>query len=446
MTPTTPRALPVVSIVGRPNVGKSTLFNRLSRSRRAIVDAVPGITRDRLEMPVEWRGRWFQLLDTGGIDFEDEGVIPKGIVEQAVAAVALSDVVVFVVDARAGLNPVERDIADRLRRRGAPVILAANKVDVSALRAEAAEFHALGVGDVIAISAEGGLGVDDLLDAILEKLPAPGTEPEADEAVRVAVVGRPNVGKSSLVNRLLGAQRVIVSDIPGTTRDTVDVRVRLGDSDVVLVDTAGLRRKGTDKARVDHVARVMAERAVERCDVALVMMDAAEGATHQDAVIAGMAAEAGAGLVLVLNKWDLVTDREERFPEIVAGVRDTMKFAAWASVVTVSVLTGERMQRIGAEVERVAANRRRRIATAELNAVMEEALQAHQPPQSGTKSEFRVKYITQVGVAPPTFVAFTTGPPPHFTWRRYLENRVREAFDFTGTPIVIRYRKGSGRD
>jgi GTP-binding protein len=435
-------ALPVVSIVGRPNVGKSTLFNRLTRSRRAIVDSVPGVTRDRIEHPVEWRGRWFRLVDTGGIDFDDPDTIPRQIVEQAQLALAESRVVVFLVDARHGMSPVERDLAEVLRRREVPVLVAANKVDRPELAGEAGEFHAFGLGEVIALSAEQGFGTDDLLDAILDRLPDAPEELVTDEAVRVAVIGRPNVGKSSLVNRLLGEDRVIVSDVPGTTRDSVDVRLRVEGRDVVLVDTAGLKKKGTDRERIDHVARVMAQRAVERCDVAVLLIDASEGPSHQDAVIAGMATSAGAGLVVLANKWDLVPDQEEAYPRLVEAIRTRLKFAPWAPVLTASVLTGERLHRLFELVSRVAENRSRRLPTAELNAVMERALRRHQPPAGARGREFRLKYLTQVGANPPTFVAFTTGGAPHFTWQRFLENRLREAFDFEGTPIVVRYRAG----
>lgn len=434
--------LPLVTIVGRPNVGKSTLFNRLTGTRRAIVDSLPGITRDRMEHPVEWLGRWFRLADTGGIDLGDRETIPRQIVEQATIAVEMSDLVVLLVDARTGLNPVEADIAEILRKRQVPVVVAANKVDDRRHAPHAAEFHRLGLGSVVPVSAEQGPGVDDLLDAILARLPDAPTEFTADETIRIAVVGRPNVGKSSLVNRLVGGNRVIVSDIPGTTRDTIDVRVRLGELDALLVDTAGLRRKGTDEARIDHVARVMAERAIGRCDVALLMVDAKDGVTHQDSVVAGLVVEAGAGLVVLLNKWDLVEDQESTYPEIIAQVEDRLRFATWAPVLTVSVLTGERLSRIGADVARVAANRSRRIPTAELNAVLDDATRRHQPPQRGKGKEFRIKYITQVGIHPPSFVAFATGGAPHFTWQRYLENRLREAFDFAGAPIVVRWKGG----
>ena len=434
--------LPRVAIIGRPNVGKSTLFNRLTSSRKAIVDSVPGITRDRLEQPVEWTGRYFMLVDTGGIDFEATDVIPRRIVEQALEAVATSDLVVLVGDARTGLTAMETEIASELRRSGTKVLVAANKVDTPRDAPHAGEFHRLGLGPVHPISAEQGGGIDRLLDAILQELPDAPAEIVQDDTLRIAVIGRPNVGKSSLVNRLLGSERVIVSEVPGTTRDSVDVRVRLGDLDAVLVDTAGLRRKGTDAERIDHVARVMAERSLERADVALLMIDASEGITHQDAVIAGLAVKSGAGLLILLNKWDLVTDQEARHPELLADVKEKLRFADWAPALTVSVLTGERLQRLGAAVARIAENRARRIPTAELNAVMEEAQRRHQPPQRGKGKEFRVKYMTQVGVAPPTFVAFTTGGAPHPTWQNYVHNRLREAFDFEGTPVIIQYRGG----
>ena len=434
--------LPVVSVVGRPNVGKSTLFNRLTQSRRAIVDSVPGVTRDRIELPVEWAGHWFRLVDTGGIDFDDPETIPRQIVEQARVALASSDVIVFLVDARHGLSPVEEELAEVLRRQEVPVIVGANKVDRPELESEAGEFHRLGFDTVVGVSGEQGHGTDVLLDAILELLPEAPDELIEDDAVRIAVIGRPNVGKSSLVNRLLGEERVIVSDVPGTTRDTVDARLKAQDHEFVLVDTAGLKRKGTDKERIDHVSRVMAQRAVDRADVALLLIDAAEGPSHQDAVIAGMAVDAGAGLMILANKWDLVDDQEEAFPRLLEAIRRRIKFAPWAPVLTVSVKTGERVHRLFEGVLRVASNRSRRIATSELNEVMERAMQLHQPPASGRGKEFRLKYVTQVGADPPTFVAFTTGGAPHFTWQRFLENRLREAFDFEGTPVVIRYRGG----
>ena len=442
VTATATLRLPRVAIIGRPNVGKSTLFNRLTGTRKAIVDSVSGITRDRLEQPVEWTGKWFLLVDTGGIDFEATEIIPRRIVEQALEAVASSDLVVLVGDARTGLTSMETEIARELRRSGTRILVAANKVDTPRDAPHAGEFHRLGLGPVFPISAEQGGGIDDLLDAILGELPDAPAELVEDETLRLAVIGRPNVGKSSLVNRLLGSERVIVSEIPGTTRDSVDVRVKLGDLEAVLVDTAGLRRKGTDSERIDHVARVMAERSLERADVALLMIDAAEGITHQDAVIAGLAVQSGAGLLILLNKWDLVPDQENRYPELLAEVKDKLKFADWAPAMTVSVLTGERLHRIGAAVERIAANRARRIPTAELNAVMEEAQRRHQPPQRGKGKEFRVKYMTQIAVKPPAFVAFTTGGAPHPTWQNYVHNRLREAFDFEGTPLIISYRGG----
>ncbi len=434
--------LPVVSIIGRPNVGKSTLFNRLTQSRRSIVDSVPGVTRDRIELPVEWCGSWFKMVDTGGIDFEDPDTIPRQIIEQAQVALASSRVVVFVVDARHGMTPVERELADMLRREQIPVVVAANKVDSPELVGEANEFHQFGLDAVVPMSAEQGFGTDDLLDAILERLPEAPTELVHDDTIRIAVIGRPNVGKSSLVNKLLGEERVIVSDIPGTTRDMVDVRLKDGDNEFILLDTAGLKRKGTDKERIDHIARVMAQRALERCDVALLLIDAADGPTHQDAVIAGMATEKGAALIVVANKWDLVAEQEEQFPRLVDAIREKIKFASWAPVLTISAKTGERLHKLFDMVVKVAANRSRRQSTSSLNEMMARALRLHQPPSSGGGKEFKVKYVTQVQGNPPTFVAFTSGGVPHFTWQRFVENRLREAFDFEGTPVVIRYRGG----
>jgi GTP-binding protein len=434
-----------VALVGRPNVGKSTLFNRLSRTRRAIVDAVPGITRDRIEAPVEWRGRHFLLVDTGGIDVDDRTGIGKQVVEQARRAVAGSDVIVLVADAREGLHPLDRDVARLLRPRAGAVIVVGNKVDTPGQAPAAGDLHALGLEPVVATSAEQGQGVDALLDAILERLPEAPTALPQEDATRVAIVGRPNVGKSSLVNRLLGEERLVVSESPGTTRDAVDVRVVADGHAFVLVDTAGLRRKGTDRARVEHVARQQAEGALERADVAVLMLDAVEGPTHQDAVIAGLAASSGTGLVILLNKWDLVRDQEARYKTLVAAVRERMKFASWAPVLTISALTGERVAKVLREAHRVATSRARRVPTAELNEVVRRAIHEHQPPQAGRGRSFGVKYLTQVGTCPPTFVAFTVGGMPHFTWRRYLENRLRDELGFEGTPLRVRYRSGKGR-
>jgi GTP-binding protein len=296
---------------------------------------------------------------------------------------------------------------------------------------------------VIPVSAEQGPGVDHLLDAILERIPDAPTEPPAEDVTRIAVVGRPNVGKSSLVNRLLGAERLVVSETPGTTRDTVDVRLQLDGQVLVLLDTAGLRRSRTEKEKVDHVARLLAQRALERADVAAVMIDAVEGVTHQDAVVAGLAVEAGAAVVLLANKWDLVADQEAAWPRLQRQARERFKFASWAPLLAVSVRTGERLHRVFPEILRVQANRKRRVPTAELNVLVDLASGRHQPPQGAGGREFRVKYLTQVAARPPTFVAFTTGGKPHFTWTRFLENRLREAFDLEGTPVRIRYRGGS---
>ncbi|MEM7246624.1 MAG: ribosome biogenesis GTPase Der [Acidobacteriota bacterium] len=431
-----------VAIVGRPNVGKSTLFNRLTRTRKAIVDSKPGITRDRIEGLAEWQGRTVRLVDTGGIELDEPDALEQQVVDQANRALAGAQLALLAVDVRAGLQPSEHELADLLRRTDLPVIVVVNKVDHEGLEAELAEFHALGFDHVLPIAAESGSGVAELLDEIFEQLPEGESSDDDDGLLRVAIIGRPNVGKSSLVNVLSGEERVVVSAVPGTTRDAVDVRLKVGEREMLLVDTAGLRRRGSDSERVEHVARVKAEQAVGRCDVAVLLLDAHEGPTHGDAVIAGLAADAGAGLVIAANKWDLVEEKEERFKTLMLDIRDSLRAASWAPVITISVHERERLLRLFETVAEVAERRHRRIPTSRLNEIVQDALRRHEPPATKGRP-FRVKYLTQVATGPPTFVAFTTGGAPHFSWQRHLENRLRESLDLEGTPLVVRYRKGS---
>ncbi len=434
--------LPVVVLLGRPNVGKSTLFNRLLRRRQAIVAPVPGVTRDRLYAQVSWRGRRFLLVDTGGLDprparaRDGEPGLAEAAARQALAAVEEADLVVLVVDGKTGLHPDDEAIAGLLRRSGKPVLVAVNKVDRAAEEPAAAEFYALGLGEPVPVSAEHGLNAGDLLDRVAAALPeGDGEEDQAAAAVRVCVVGRPNVGKSSLVNRLVGRERMIVSDVPGTTREPVDLRWEAGGRVFELVDTAGLRRRSRIADDVEFYGVVRTLRAVERCHVALVVLDATAGVVEQDKKIAGYVHERGRGCVLVLNKWDLMGGADQRQAE--GEVRRALPFLAYAPVVCTSALTGLGLDRLPALVARVADNHAARVPLEDLERAVEQAKALHAPP-----GRLEVGGAVQVGVRPPTFVIFVNDPGlvPR-GYERYLENRLRERFDFTGTAIRLLFRK-----
>jgi GTPase len=437
----------LVAIVGRPNVGKSTLFNRLIGERRSIVGDEPGITRDRIYGEVEWAGAKFSLIDTGGIVPDDDAVIPANILKQAGVAIDEAHVLIWVVDARAGITQLDEELAALLRSTGKHVLVAANKSDSSRQESESTEFYRFGFDDVFPISAEQGIGIGDLLDSVVELLgeETPVDEPPESRELRLAIVGRPNVGKSSLLNRLLGEDRVIVSPVAGTTRDAIDTVLQTPERNFRLIDTAGIRRKGKTDEMAEKLSVIMARKSLERADVAIVIVDAVEGVTALDANIAGYALDAGCSIIIAVNKWDAVAEKETNTAaEFERGLRDKMKFLEWAPVITISALTGQRVERILSLVLKADEARNRRIPTSQLNDFFERAIA--QPrggtapsPAKGGFSRLKVQYLTQVGLRPPTFVVFTSGGKPglHFSYERYLLNRLREEFDFFATPLRI---------
>jgi GTP-binding protein len=448
--------LPLVAIVGRPNVGKSTLFNRLVGERRSIVGDEPGITRDRIYGESEWAGRRFSIVDTGGIVPDETEVIPAHIFRQAEFAITEAAALLWVVDARAGVTSLDEEIVSLLRSTGKTVLVAANKVDSAKLEAHASEFHRFGFDDVVPVSAEIGDGVADLLDALVERLPPQETD-ETEETggrareVRLAIVGRPNVGKSSLLNRILGEERVIVSPVAGTTRDAVDTVLESEGHTFRLVDTAGIRRKGKTAEMAEKLSVVMARRSLERADVAVVVIDAVEGVAALDANIAGYALDAGCSIILAVNKWDLVPDKDTHsVSEFERNLRFKMKFLEWAPIITTSALKGQRVERILPLALRANEARNRRIPTSQLNGFFERVMTSGRVPTAvapvkGGQSRLHVQYVTQAGIRPPTFIVFTAGGKPgiHFSFERFLQNRLREEFDFFATPlrIVERHKK-----
>jgi GTP-binding protein len=468
--------LPLVAIVGRPNVGKSTIFNRLTGKRTAIVGDEPGITRDRIYGEVDWAGKSFSIVDTGGIVPDDDAVIPANIFKQAGVAIEESRVLIWVVDARSGITPLDEELATLLRQTSKPVLVAANKVDASRLQTEATEFYRFGFDEVFSISAEQGMGIGELLDAVNDHLtePAADVDAEADadqyltdgeataldvetkpRELRLAIVGRPNVGKSSLLNGLLGRERVIVSPLAGTTRDAIDTLLETPDQIFRIIDTAGIRRKGKTNEMAEKLSVIMARKSLERADVAVVLIDAEEGPTALDANIAGYAFDAGCSMIIAVNKWDAVADKETNTAlEFERRVRDKMKFLDWAPVVMISALSGQRVDRILSLAVRANQARNRRISTSQLNSFFDRAIAqprggATPAPVRGGVSRLHVQYLTQIGVRPPTFVVFTAGGKPglHFSYERHVQNRLREEFDFFATPlrIVERHKKRAKR-
>jgi GTPase len=458
-------SLPVVAIVGRPNVGKSTLFNRLIEQRLAIIADMPGTTRDRVYGTAEWNGRTFTLVDTGGLELEPGTEIEERVQDQARVAIEEADLVLFMVDAHAGLAPLDHEVADRLRRADAPTILVVNKGDNPARELEAVEFTALGFEPSITISAQHGRNTGDLADLIVDHLPpmteaetaASAVDGEADlteeelaelaetelGAPRVAIVGRPNTGKSTFVNRVLGEERMIVSNTPGTTRDPIDTTITLDGQELVLVDTAGIRRRGSIDRGIERYSVLRSMKAIDSADVAIVMTDATEGYTAQDAHVVGYVLERHKGVVLVLNKWDAVEKDEYTADQWLKRLRRDAPYLAWADIVFASALSGQRVERILREALRVAEERYRRVSTGELNRLVMDAVRAH-PPSHVRNRLPKIFYATQVGVAPPTFVVFVNDPEIiHFSYKRYLENKIREAYGFLGTPIrlILRQRE-----
>ncbi len=441
--------LPLVAIIGRPNVGKSTLFNRLTGSRRAIVGDEPGITRDRIYGEVEWKSQIFRLVDTGGIVPDDEAIIPANIFKQAGHAISEAQAVIWVVDARAGITPLDEEISVYLRNIGKPVFIAANKAESRKVEEEAAEFYQFGFA-LTAISAEHGSSVGDLLDSVLDVLEFDeSVEEEVTDEIKLAIIGRPNVGKSSLLNKILGEERVIVSPIAGTTRDAVDTHLTVDGKKFLLIDTAGIRRKGKTTEMAEKLSVIMAKKSLERADVAILVIDAVEGVTNLDANIAGYAVDSGCSVIIVVNKWDAVGEKETNtIYEFERELRRNMKFLDWAPMVTISALTGQRVTKILPLVAEADEARRLRIPTSRLNRFFEASIS--QPkggtapaPVKGGFSRLKVQFLTQGGTRPPLFVLFTSGGSKaglHFSYIRYVENRLREEFGFFATPIRIKER------
>jgi GTPase len=446
-------AFPTLVLVGRPNVGKSTLFNRLTGSRRAIVTAVPGTTRDVIEGTAEWHGTRFTVIDTGGMFGASQDPLHALVVQHGRRAIASADLILFVVDGREGIVAGDQEIAATLREAGVGVIVAMNKHDDKRARGRVVEFYELGFDPVLSISAERGEGTGDLLDEVVQRF-APerrASRPATDEEseTRVAIIGRPNVGKSSLVNRLLREERVMVSDLPGTTRDPIDTILRWHRRQFRIVDTAGIRRAGriARGGEVEGVSVVLARRAIARADVAVLLLDALEGPTDQDATVAGEAERAGCGVIIAANKWDLMRDRSAEFAKhFDEEVRRSLKFLDYAPILHISAATGDRTPKLLETIDRVSKARQRRVPTPELNRFIQAITTVH-PPVSPGKRDVRVLYAAQTGVAPPTFVLFTNVATTfHFSYERFVVNRLRESFGFEGTPIkiVVRRRAGAG--
>jgi GTPase len=437
---------PLVAIIGRPNVGKSTLFNRLTGSRKAIVGNEPGITRDRMFGDVEWGAHTFRLVDTGGIVPDDEAVIPANIFRQASFAIDEASAIIWVVDTRAGITPLDEELGLLLRNTGKPVVIAANKVESRTVESEAGEFYQFGF-ELAPVSAEHGTGVGDLLDLVYQYLEF--DEPDEStkaEAIKLAIIGRPNVGKSSLLNKLMGEERVIVSPIAGTTRDAIDTHLSVDDQDYLLIDTAGIRRKGKTTEMAEKLSVMMARKSLERADVAILVIDAVEGVTNLDANIAGYAVDSGCSVIIAVNKWDAVAEKETNtIYEFEREIRDAMKFLDWAPIVMVSALTGQRVTKILPLVKQANEARNTRIQTSMLNRFFEESIS--QPkgggtpaPVKGGMSRLKIQFLTQAGMRPPLFILFTSGGGKgglHFSYLRYIENQLREKFVFFATPIRL---------
>ncbi len=435
-------SLPVVAVVGRPNVGKSTLVNRIIGSRTAVVEESSGVTRDRREFEADWSGRRFMIVDTGGWEVKPDGDINLSIREQAEAAVSGADTVLLVVDATTELTDDDTGVISILRSSGLPVVLAANKVDDASLEGNIDRFWGLGLGEPRPISAYHGRGVGDLLDDVVGALPESGRAAEPSDLPRIAIIGRPNVGKSTLLNRLAGEDRVIVSEVPGTTRDPIDIEVELGGSRVRLVDTAGIRRKPQITDDADFYSVLRAREALQEADVALLLVDAVEGVTHQDQRIAREVVDAGVGLVVILNKWDSIDEEQREMTE--RSLPDRLAFVGWAPVIRMSARTGSKVGRLPEAIGAVMEARESRIPTGQLNRVTREWVNAHPPPvRKGRRP--KIHYVVQAGVAPPTFVLFISGGELGEDYHRFLENRLRDEADFTGTPIHIVSRAGERR-
>lgn len=434
---------PVVAIVGRPNVGKSTLFNVLAGDKISIVKDTPGVTRDRIYADVSWLDNDFTIIDTGGIEPDSGDVILSQMREQAQIAIDTADVIIFITDVHQGLVDSDAKVADMLRRSGKPVVLAVNKVDsIQKYMMDVYEFYNLGIGEPFAISAANRQGLGDMLDEVVKHFPEDTREDEDSDIPKIAIVGKPNVGKSSLINKLLGEDRVIVSDVAGTTRDAVDTKVTWNEKDYIFIDTAGLRRKAKVKEEIERFSVIRTVTAVERADVVVVMIDASEGVTEQDAKIAGIAHEKGKGVIIAVNKWDAIEKNDKTIYKHTNRIREVLSFMPYAEIVFISARTGLRISRMFETLDAVIENQTMRIQTGVLNEILAEAVAMQQPP-SDRGRRLKIFYMTQVAVKPPTFVIFVNDKElMHFSYTRYLENKIRDAFDFGGTPLrfIVRER------
>lgn len=435
---------PVVAIVGRPNVGKSTLFNVLAGEKISIVKDTPGVTRDRIYADTSWLDKEFTLIDTGGIEPESKDVILSQMREQAQIAIDTADVIVFITDVRQGLVDADSKVADMLRRSGKPIVLVVNKVDsFEKFMPDVYEFYNLGIGDPHPVSAASRLGIGDMLDAVAEYFPEQTGEEEEDERPRVAIVGKPNVGKSSIINKLLGEDRVIVSDVAGTTRDAIDTDIVHDGREYVFIDTAGLRRKNKIKEEIERYSIIRTVTAVDRADVVIIVIDAKEGITEQDAKIAGIAHERGKGIIVAVNKWDAIEKNDKTIYQYTNKLKETLSFMPYAEYIFISAETGQRLPKLFELIDAVRQNQNMRVATGVLNEIVSEAVAMQQPPSDKGK-RLKIYYVTQVAVKPPTFVVFVNDKElMHFSYTRYIENQIRNAFGFRGTSLkfIIRERK-----
>jgi GTP-binding protein len=431
----------LIAIVGRPNVGKSTLFNRLTRSRAALVDDQPGITRDRLYASVEWEGKGFTLVDTGGFDDSEEAPLLQGVRNQVVKAIEEADSILFMVDGRDGLMPGDEKVADVLRRSRKKVFIGVNKVDGQEHQHLTADFYSLGFDRVYPVSAAHGYGIADLLDAMTEDLEELAREEAPDDLTKVAIIGRPNVGKSSLVNRIVGSERLLVSELPGTTRDSVDIHFALRGKNYVFIDTAGIRKKGRVKEKIEKFSVIKALQSLDRCHVAVVLIDASEGVTDQDAHICGYAFERGRGVILAMNKWDLVKKDPEKKKHLVNTLDRQMSFLSFAPQLYMSALTGEKVKTLFEKIDLLHGQLFRRIDTNIVNKALTLMVQKNPPPKMG-RGRLRFFYATQTGVMPPSFALFVNRPDlVHFTYERYLLNQFREKLELNEVPIRLKFRK-----
>jgi len=429
---------PIVAIVGRPNAGKSTILNRIAGKPLAIVEDIPGTTRDRIFAEVTWQGRDFTLVDTGGLELAPDSTVTKGIRTQIDTAISEADVILSLVDVNDGITPADLDIADMLRRVNKPVLLVANKADNARLENQAVEFYGLGLGEPVPVAAHHGRGIAELLDRVVALLPAPEPAGAGVEAMKIAIVGRPNVGKSLLLNRLVGGERTIVDDTPGTTRDAIDTLFDFNGQSVLLIDTAGIRRRGRVKAGVEKYSVIRTLRAIDRADVALLVLDATEMATTQDMHIAGYIQQAAKGIVLIVNKWDLVENKDRA--EWSKHIKSYFKFVPYAPILYTSAKTGQGVDKIIPQVSRIYRERLKRLPTSTINSVIQQAVASHTRPRNRRK-QLKIFYATQAEVNPPTFVFFTNDASlVHFSYQRYLENKLRQTFGFDGTPLRMTFK------